>query len=83
MNQLNDLHGDEPIETQIAWNSQPPAAHFKSRTYPTQTIPVVTAITGKISHHAIDNGDIEVQPSEFPFEYISESVPDTYTTTIK
>ena len=31
----------------------------------------------------ISNGDVEVQPSEFPIEYNSESVPDPYTTPIK
>ena len=34
MNQFNALHGDEPKETSIEWNSQPPAAHLKSRTSP-------------------------------------------------
>ena len=38
---------------------------------------------GRLNHHAIDNGDVDVHPSEFPFEYNSESVPDTDTTPIK
>ena len=35
---------------------------------------------GRINHNVIDNGDVEVHPSEFPFESNSESVPDTDTT---
>ena len=30
MNQFNALHGDKPKEPPREWNSQPPAAHFKS-----------------------------------------------------
>ena len=38
---------------------------------------------GRLNHHAIDNGDVEVHPSEFPLECNSESVPDPYNTMIK
>ena len=38
---------------------------------------------GRLNHHAIDNGDVEVHPSEFPVEFISEFVPDLDTTPIK
>ena len=38
---------------------------------------------GRINHHVIDNVDVEVHPSEYPFESISEYVPYTDTTTIK
>ena len=38
---------------------------------------------GRLNHNAIDNGDIEVHPSEFPFEYNPESVPYPDTTPIK
>ena len=38
---------------------------------------------GRINHHAIDSGDVEVHPSEFPVEYNSESVPDLDTTMVK
>ena len=31
MNQFNELHGDEPKKPPRERNSQPPAAHFKSR----------------------------------------------------
>ena len=52
-------------------------------TSPPKTINVVSAITGRLNHHAIDNGDVEVYPSEFSIESNYESVPDTYTTKIK
>ena len=38
---------------------------------------------GRLNHHVIDNGDVEVHPSEFPVDFKSESVPDPETTTIK
>ena len=38
---------------------------------------------GRLNHHSIDNGDVEVFPSEYQFEYTYDSVPDPYTTTIK
>ena len=38
---------------------------------------------GRLNHHAIDNGDVKVHPSEFPVESNFESVPDPYTTPIK
>ena len=38
---------------------------------------------GRIINHAIDNGDIEFHPSEFPVESNSEYVPDPDTTPIK
>ena len=37
----------------------------------------------RLNHHVLDNVDVEVHPSDFPFEYNPESVPDTDTTTIK
>ena len=83
MNQFNALHFEEPDEPTIQWNSQPPAAHFKSRTSPTKTIPTVSDITGRLNHHATDNGDVKVHPSEFLVESNSESVTDPDTTTIK
>ena len=66
MNKLNALRGDEPNEPPRECNSQPPEAHFKSRKSPFKTIPVVSYIMGIINHHAIDNGSVEVHPSEFP-----------------
>ena len=41
MNQFNELHGDETKEPPREWNSQPPESHFKSRTSPSRTNPVV------------------------------------------
>ena len=42
-----------------------------------------SAIIGRLNHRSIDNGDVEVHPSEFPVEFNSESVPDPDTTPIK
>ena len=41
---------------------------------------MVSAIMGKLNHHAIDNGDIT---SDIPVESNYESVPDPDTTLIK
>ena len=38
---------------------------------------------GRLNHHAIYDGDVEIKPSEFPVEYSSESVPDPDTTPTK
>ena len=38
---------------------------------------------GRVNHHAFDNVDIEVHPSEFPFGFNYEYVPDPDTTPIK
>ena len=83
MNQFNVLHGDEAIEPPIDWNSQLPEAHFKSSISPTKTSIVVSGIMGRLNHHAIDTGEVEVSPSYFPVKYNSESVPYPDTTPIK
>ena len=57
--------------------------HFKSRNSSPKTSSVVSAIVGRLDHHAIDNGDVEVHPSLFPVESNSESVPYPDTTLIK
>ena len=80
MNQFNALHGDEPKETPREWNSQPPATHFKPRSSPSRTNPVVSAIMGKLNHHAIYNGDIT---SDVPVKSIYDSVPYPDTPPIK
>ena len=80
MNQFNVLNGDEPKDSPREWNSRPPAAQFKSRYSPSRTNPVVSAIMGKLNHHAMDNGDIT---SDFPVESSYVSVPDPETTLIK
>ena len=76
MNQFNVLHGDETKETLREWISQPTESHFKSRSSPYRTNPVVSAIMQKINHHAIDKGDIT---SDVPVEsrYDSFPYPDT------
>ena len=38
---------------------------------------------GRMNHHNIDNGDVEVHPWYFPVESNSESVPDPDTNPIK
>ena len=53
LNQFNKLHDDEPTEP-------PPASHFKYRTYPPKTIPVVSSIMGRLNYHAINNVNFEV-----------------------
>ena len=63
INKSNALHGYEPTEPPIELNSQPTEYHFKSRISPTKTSLVVSAIMGRLNHHAIDNGDVEVFPS--------------------
>ena len=80
MNQFNALNGEEPKEPPREWNSQTTASHFKSRSSPSRTNPVISDIMGKINHHAIDNGDIN---SDFPVESSYNSVPDTETTPTK
>ena len=63
MNQLNALHCDEPTDPPREWKIQPPEAHFKSRTSPPKTSPVVSDIIEVINHHSVDNGDVEAHPS--------------------
>ena len=63
MNHFNALHCDESKEPPRECNSQPPEAHFKSSTSPSMIISVISAIMGKLNHHVIDNGDVEVHPS--------------------
>ena len=44
---------------------------------------MISAIMGKLNHHAIDNCDVKIPTSDFPFESNYESVPDPDTTPIK
>ena len=83
MNQFNAIHCDEPKEPPREWNSQPPAVHFKSRSSPFRTNPVVYYIMGKLNNHAIDNGDVKIPTSDVPVESNYDSVPDPDTTPIK
>ena len=57
--------------------------HFKYRSSPSRNNPVISAIVGKLDHHAIDNCDVKIPTSEFPVESNYDSVTDTYTTLIK
>ena len=59
MNQFNALHGDEPTDPPIYWNIQTTEDHFKSCNAPRT---VVAAIMGKLNHHYINGGDVEVRP---------------------
>ena len=77
------LHGDETNEPPEEWNIQPPESHFKYKPSPIINIPVVSSITWRLNQHAIDNGDVEIHPSDFLSESNSELVPDTDTTPIK
>ena len=83
MNKFNTLHGDEPTEQQRKWNSQPTSDHLKPSTLPPKTSPVVSAIMERLNHNDIDNGDVEVHPSDFLAEYNPEYVPDTDANMIK
>ena len=83
MNQFKSLRGDEISDPPIECNIQPPEVYFKSFISPPKTIPVVLAIIWIRNHLSVDNVDVDVYPSEYPFESTSESVPDPDTTLIK
>ena len=38
---------------------------------------------GRLNHYSVDNGDVEVHPSDSPVEFNPELVPDPDTTPIK
>ena len=44
---------------------------------------MISAITRKLNHHAIDNCDVKISTSDFPVESNYGSVPDPDTTPIK
>ena len=83
MNQLNTLHGDNPNDTPRGWNIQPLTVYLTFRNYPPNNSPVFLAIMGILNNHVVDNGDVEVYPSEYPFLSNSDSVPYPDTTPIK
>ena len=60
MGQFNALHVEKPTEAPTECNIQPPESHFKPRRSPTKTSLVVSAITGILNDHAIDNVDVDV-----------------------
>ena len=67
MNQFNALHGEEPNKAPREWNNQPTVDNFKYSTSTPKTSSVVSDIMGRLNHHTIHNGDIEINPLEFPF----------------
>ena len=83
MNQSNALHSEEPNKPPRKCTIQTPEAHYKSRTSPPNTSPVVSDIMGGLNNHSIYNGDVDVHPSDLPVEYNPEYVPDPDTTPIK
>ena len=83
MNQSNSLNGEETNKPPRKWNIQPAEAHFKYRTSPPKTSPVVSSVMGRLNHRVIDNGDVEVHHSEFLVGYSSEPVLDPDTTPTK
>ena len=60
--QFKALYVNEPTDPPIEWSKQPPSAHFKFRNFPPKTSPVVSAIMGRINHHATNNGGVVVHP---------------------
>ena len=62
MNQFNNIHDGEPNDPPGECKIQPTAAHFKSRTSPPKTSPVVSYIMDILNYHAIYNVDVEVHP---------------------
>ena len=43
---------------------------------------MVSPITGILNHHAVDNGNVELYPPDYPLGYLSDSVPDIDNTPI-
>ena len=83
MNQFRALCSEEPNEPPREFNIQPTSDQLKPRTYPTETSNVVSDIMGILNHHDIDNGDVQVCPSQFQVESNSESDSDPATNMIK
>ena len=65
MNQFRALSGEEPNEPPREWNRQTPESHFRYITSPPKFIPMVSSIMDRLSHHSIDNVDVDVHPSNF------------------
>ena len=71
---MNQKNHQDNVTSNIPWISSNPGPS------PSRTNPVVSAIMGKLNHHAIDNGDIT---SDAPVESSYDSVPYPDTTPIK
>ena len=69
-NQFNEVHGNTQHEPTKEWTRTSPAAQLKSPNSTTRSStdkinsPIVSDIIGKLNHYAVDNGDIEVYPSD-------------------
>ena len=83
MNQINTLHCNEPTEPPRYLNSQPLSVHIKYGTSTPFKIPMFLANMARLNNHVVDNGDVYLYPSEYPFISTSESVPYPDTTPIK
>ena len=57
MIQFNALHSNEPTDTPIEWNIQPPAVYIKSQTSSPKIIPVISSKMGKPKHHHYQYND--------------------------
>ena len=82
-NKLNEINGDIPTDPPINNKSQPPADQFKSCKPLTKTSPAVLFIMGRLNHYVVDNGDVEVYPSDHLLASTSDSVLYIYNTPIK
>ena len=83
INQSNELRVNETTEPLRYWKSQPPEVHFKYCIPPPNTSPLVSDITGRLNHHAVDNGDLDIYPTDYALKYGYDSVPEPYNTPIK
>ena len=69
-NQLNEFHGETPHKSPKYCTRTPPAVNFKSQASTSRHSTekrhsdIVSYIIGKLNNYTIDNGDIEVYPSE-------------------
>ena len=83
MNQLNNLHGNKLTESPIERNIQLTEAHCKPRTSNNKTSPTVLDTMWRLNYNYIDNGNVEVYPSEYILELTSDSIPDPVFPLIK
>ena len=83
ISKFNALHGYYLAESPTDGNKQSQQVHFKYQTPSTKTSPVVSDITGRLKHHTVYNGDIEVYLSDYHLEYPSGSFTDLDNSPIK
>ena len=65
-NQYNVIHSDKPTDTTRECSSQPSPVHSEYLNSDPKNIHAVWAIMGRLNHHTVDNGDIEVYTSYYP-----------------